>query len=113
MKPSLYTLMLCNKNPKNKNYLPDEIIKNIGGYLKMGNKNPKNKICEDDENKMYDEFFKDMLDYKSLIDRGENRLRKMEIQFKEDMGKFPGFEWTAAVTDKGIKRRMEEREQRK
>ena len=116
MKPSLYTLMQCNKNPKNKNYLPNEIIVNIGSYLKMGNKNPRNKIWEDEEDKMYDAFFKDMLDYKDLINSKEKRLRKMEDKFKEDMGKFPSLEWElmkAALKDRGIKRLMEERDRKR
>ena len=115
MKPSLYTLMLCNKNPKNKNFLPYEIIQHIGSYLKMGDKNPQNKISEDEESTIYDAFFKDMLDYKDLINTKEKRIREMENRTNKDKGKYPSFEWERrkqALTDKRMKSRLEKRDRR-
>jgi hypothetical protein len=69
IKPSIYTFILCTSNN-----LPNDIIRHVSSYLKIGNKNPKNKILTN-ENEVYDLYYSDMLLYRKEIARHE-RMRK-------------------------------------
>ena len=86
LKPSMYEFILCN-NKKNNTYLPDDIIKNITHYLKIGIENPKNKVwlCDNYENLC----FIDMQQCYSLINKSKLKLENLESKIQKSQQNSP------------------------